>query len=257
MQGLRCKYEQRKSAGLLQSEGPPIRVDIRHSRPWRCGAGTLLRASFAASGRRVGDSCRIRVRCVGSDHRGCRCRDRARVSSKASTSPCVAGRRNRATAVPGESAQVSDCCAGVGDSGELCPRCARSGPVVGAAPVRPHRGTAATGPWRYCPNLLCPVVFFLHRDVVEVHDVIAQVGDKAQAKPVPVCFCFAHTLADICSDVEAHAGTSAIKAAVKAAVANGLCSCEHLNASGECCLPAVHRAVHESQQHLARGVLGG
>ena len=132
-----------------------------------------------------------------------------------------------------------------------------SGPVVGAAPVRAHRRVAATGPWRYCFDLVCPVVFFLHSDVVNVHDVIAQVGEKAQDKPVPVCFCFAHTRSDISSDVEAHAGTSAIKASVKAAVADGLCACEHLNPSGECCLPAVHRAVQQSQQHLGLGVRGG
>lgn len=52
---------------------------------------------------------------------------------------------------------------------------------------------------------------FFHHDVVDDHDVIAQVCDKAHDKPVPVCFRFAHTLADVYSDVEAHAGTSTIK----------------------------------------------
>ena len=114
-----------------------------------------------------------------------------------------------------------------------------------------------TGSWRYCANPVCPVVFFLDSDVVDDREVVARVGDKAHDKPVPVCFCFARTQADISSDVEAHAGTSAIKTAVKAAVADGLCACEHLNPSGECCLPAVHRAVREARQHLQAGVPGG
>ena len=152
---------------------------------------------------------------------------------------------------------MSDCCVSVDDVRESCPRCAMSGSVVGAAPVRAHRRTAVTGPWRHCANQGCPVVFFLDSAVVDDRDVIAQVGDKAHDKPVPVCFCFAHTQADISSDVEAHAGPSAIRTAVKAAVAGGLCACEHLNPSGECCLPAVHRAVREARQHLQAGVLGG
>ena len=222
----------------MPSEGPPIRVDVRHFRSWRCRGGAVLCASFASRRRGVGDCCRIGVRCVGGDHRGRRCRDRAGVSSEASTSPSVAGGRSRATAVPREGARVSDCCASVGDSGKSCPRCGVSGSVVGAAPVRAHRRTAATGSWRYCANPVRPVVFF-HHDVVDDHDVIAQVCDKAHDKPVPVCFRFAHTLADVYSDVEAHAGTSTIKTAVKTAVADGLCACEHLNPCGECCLPAV------------------
>ena len=152
---------------------------------------------------------------------------------------------------------MSDCCISVGDAGKSCPRCGMSGSVVGAAPVRTHRRTAVTGSWRYCANPVCPVVFFLDSDVIDDRHVIAQVGDKAHDKPVPVCFCFAHTLVDIRSDVEAHAGTSAIKTAVKAAVAEGLCACEHLNPSGGCCLSAVHRAVNEARQHLRAGVPGG
>ena len=155
------------------------------------------------------------------------------------------------------SGRVSDCCIDAVDEWVSCPRCATSGPVVGPAPVRAHRPTAPAGSWRYCPNLACVAVFFLDSDVVDESEVITQVGGKALAQSIPVCFCFAHTYADIRTDVAASGGTSTIKVAVKAAVAEGLCACEHLNPSGECCLPDVHRAVKDAQHLLRTSVAGG
>ena len=100
-------------------------------------------------------------------------------------------------------------------------------------------------------------MFFLGDDVVDDHEVICQVGAKALAKPTPVCFCFAHTAEDIRIDVATHDGSSIIKAEVKAAVADGLCACEHLNPSGVCCLPAIHRAVTAARQEFSGVVAGG
>ncbi len=139
----------------------------------------------------------------------------------------------------------------------LCPLSGDPGVVVGAAPVWAHRPTAVAGRWRYCPNLACEIVFFLGDDVVDDREVICKVGAKALAKPTPVCFCFAHTADDIRIDVTTHDGSSIIKAAVKAAVADGLCACEHLNPSGVCCLPAIHRAVTVARQQFSGGVAGG
>lgn len=53
-------------------------------------------------------------------------------------------------------------------------------------------------------------MFFLATDVVDDREVIAQVGWKADGKPVPVCLCFAHTLAEIQGDVAVHDGARAI-----------------------------------------------
>ena len=152
---------------------------------------------------------------------------------------------------------MSECCTPIGEGRATCPRCAVAGPTVGAAPVRAHRPTAASGSWRYCPNPACESVFFLDDDVVDDDEVVCQVGAKARAKPTPVCFCFAHTVDEISADVAGRDGSSAIKEAVKAAVAAGLCACEHLNPSGDCCLPAVHRAVRDARQRLGDRVAGG
>ena len=149
-----------------------------------------------------------------------------------------------------------ECCASV-DAGMLCPLCGDPGVAVEAAPVRAHRPTAVAGRWRFCPNLACEVVFFLGDDVVDDREVICQVGAKALTKPTPVCFCFAHTADDIRSDVTTHHGSSTIKAEVKAAVADGLCACEHLNPSRVCCLPAVHRSVTVARHSLSGRGAGG
>ncbi|MGE0307994.1 MAG: hypothetical protein AB7N61_18525 [Acidimicrobiia bacterium] len=89
------------------------------------------------------------------------------------------------------------------------------------------------------------MVFFLGTSFVD-HDVVtAQVGSKAAGKPMPVCFCFAHTVEDLTADFWEHRGRSTIIAAVKAAVAGGQCACEYLNPTGRCCLVDVHRVVKQ------------
>lgn len=137
---------------------------------------------------------------------------------------------------------MSECCATSTGVVGLCPTCAARGAPVGAAVVRAHRPDTARVDWWYCPNISCHVVFFADEETITDNDVVTQVGLKATDKPTPVCFCFAHTAADIAADLAAH-GTSTISAEIRAAVAAGSCACEHLNPSGKCCLPEIHRVV--------------
>ncbi|WCO68044.1 hypothetical protein PO878_04810 [Iamia majanohamensis] len=90
-------------------------------------------------------------------------------------------------------------------------------------------------------------MFHLEGATVTDRQVIARVGAKAAAAPEPVCFCFAHTRDDLEIDLSRHGGTSAIKATLAIAVADGLCACEHLNPHGSCCLPSVHRTIRSIQ----------
>lgn len=125
-----------------------------------------------------------------------------------------------------------------------CPHCGAIGPIVGPAPVRPHRVEAVDGDWQHCATAGCPVVYFLLDDVVTANDARTQVAHKAVDKPEPVCFCFSHTRDDLAADLEANDGISTIKATVKTAAAEGFCACEHLNPSGSCCLADIHRALN-------------
>ncbi len=146
---------------------------------------------------------------------------------------------------------MDDCC-DTTDAGEAtCPCCGGAGRAVGVAPVRAHNATAADGAWSFCSNPTCRVVFFLDEATIDDDDVVAQVGTKATTKPPPICFCFAHTAAEIRDDLAANHGTSTIQRAVKNAVAAGLCACEVLNPSGACCLPHIHRVVRSTSETLA------
>jgi len=107
------------------------------------------------------------------------------------------------------------------------------------------------GAWQYCPNPSCSVTYYLDEDIVTEHEVITKVGSKALAKPTPVCYCFAHTVDGLARDLEVN-GTSTIKTAIKEAVAGGFCACEHLNPSGNCCLPDIHRALKNFASRAAK-----
>lgn len=138
---------------------------------------------------------------------------------------------------------MADCCNTDTKQASLCPGCGQTGPAVGEAPVRVHRPDAEEGRWQHCPTVGCSVVFHLDAATVDEDQVRTRVGAKAVAAPEPVCFCFGHTRDDLARDIARHDGVSTIKPAIKAAVADGLCACEHLNPQGSCCLGAVHRAI--------------
>lgn len=149
-------------------------------------------------------------------------------------------------------AGASDCCASATGSEALCPLCGAAGAFVGPMPVRAHRPGIGAGEWQFCSTGSCPVVFFADRETVTVDEVVARVGFKASAKPVPVCYCFAHTEAAIAADLDAN-GTSTISDDVRAAVAAGMCACEHLNPSRKCCLPDIRRTVTAARRSAGLG----
>lgn len=155
----------------------------------------------------------------------------------------MTGRSSSLSPLAAAGAMIGVCCTTSAQHREPCPSCGEVGSIVGAAPVRPHRTSARDGAWKYCQNIECHVVYYLADEIVDADEVRTQVGHKATDKPMPVCFCFAHTAVDIGADADAHEGVSAIKAEVKAAVANGHCACEHLSPSGKCCLADIHRTL--------------
>ncbi|MEZ5375169.1 MAG: hypothetical protein R2733_01570 [Acidimicrobiales bacterium] len=138
---------------------------------------------------------------------------------------------------------MSSCCSNADADAEPCPKCGHVGPIIGAAPVRPHLAEAVDGDWQHCANEQCPVIYHLGEGIVDADSVVTQVGLKATDQPTPVCFCFAHTAAALGRDLAEHDGVSVIKAEIKTAVADSLCACEHLNPSGDCCLADVHRTL--------------
>lgn len=143
---------------------------------------------------------------------------------------------------------MSSCCSTADAHAQPCPTCGHVGPIVGAAPVRPHLAEAVDGDWQYCANEQCQVIYHWGEHTVDAGSVVTQVGSKATDKTTPVCFCFAHTADALAADVAEHDGVSEIKAEIKAAVAESKCACEHLNPSGKCCLADVHRTLNSFAQ---------
>ena len=143
---------------------------------------------------------------------------------------------------------MSSCCSTTDTNAHPCPKCGHVGPVVGAAPVRPHMVDVVDGDWQHCANEQCEVIYHLGEATVDADLVITQVGLKATDKPTPVCFCFAHTADALSEDIAEHNDVSEIKAEIKSAVAHSQCACEHLNPSGKCCLADVHRALKSFAQ---------
>ena len=84
------------------------------------------------------------------------------------------------------------------------------------------------------------------RCVVEKGDVPVRVGLKEREDPVPLCYCFGFSLADVRREI-AETGRCGIPARITAEVRAGRCSCEVKNPSGVCCLGEVNRAVREEQ----------
>jgi hypothetical protein len=73
-------------------------------------------------------------------------------------------------------------------------------------------------------------------------DIKVRVGFKEQQDPIPLCYCFDYTRADLSSDV-ALRGETDIPDRVKAEVERGFCACDVKNPSGACCLGDLTRAI--------------
>ena len=98
--------------------------------------------------------------------------------------------------------------------------------------------------YRFCPEPGCEVVYF-DRDansIFDKRDLEVRVGRKESDDPIPVCYCFDITEADLRKSVGA-AGATDIPAMIAAEVRAGHCACEVKNPQGSCCLGDVSQAV--------------
>ena len=98
--------------------------------------------------------------------------------------------------------------------------------------------------FRFCPAADCDVVYFdpRTRSIFTNGDLAVRVGLKVRDHPVPLCYCFGYSLADIQRDLAAR-GTTEIPSRITAEIKAGHCACEVRNPQGICCLGEVTKAV--------------
>ena len=105
--------------------------------------------------------------------------------------------------------------------------------------------------YRFCPELDCNVVYFDREadSVFEKCDLEVRVGQKESADPIPICYCFDVTEADLRKGIS-ETGETDIPAMITAEVRAGHCACEVKNPQGSCCLGNVSKAVKRIQSRI-------
>jgi len=129
-----------------------------------------------------------------------------------------------------------------------CPRCGTSGRPVPDVTLHTLLDPEVAKPllaverW-FCPTTGCDVLYYgADGRLVEKSAAKVRVGIKETEDPVPLCYCFGFTLADIRREI-AETGGCTIPARIAAAMRESGCQCEAKNPSGACCLGDVAKAV--------------
>ena len=152
-----------------------------------------------------------------------------------------------------------DCCSTGPDSctlpaarpPQLCPSCGLRGKSVSILTVkslvRDHTRVSGQERYWFCRAPECEVVYFSAGEIFCKPDVKVRVGLKEREDPVPLCYCFDYTRADVRRDIEEH-GRTETPARIKAQVQAGFCACEVKNPAGTCCLGEITRAIQEAKR---------
>jgi len=98
--------------------------------------------------------------------------------------------------------------------------------------------------YRFCADRGCDVVYFDREagSVFRKHDLTIRVGQKESEDPIPLCYCFDFTVADLRREIETE-GKTRIPATIAAEIEAGHCACEVRNPRGSCCLGEISKAI--------------
>jgi len=98
--------------------------------------------------------------------------------------------------------------------------------------------------YRFCPAPDCDIVYFdsAADSIFRKWDLGIRVGQKETEDPIPLCYCFDYTAADLRREL-AERGKTEIPAIIAAEVKAGHCACEVKNPQGSCCMGNVTAAV--------------
>ncbi len=124
-----------------------------------------------------------------------------------------------------------------------CPRCAAKGRRVGSLTMsallcsEAARRFAAGADFHFCKTRKCEVVYFDRQNgsLFTTDDLDTKVFQKSPDPQRLVCYCFAHTVADVLQEI-ARSGSSGITDDVAHKCRSGRARCERMNPQGSCCL---------------------
>lgn len=131
-----------------------------------------------------------------------------------------------------------------------CPECGAAARTVGQATLASLLVAQAVAcvdsrsQYFFCRTPGCPVVYFTPGRAARFQkaDLRVRVGLKETEPPIPVCYCFGHTLESVADEIQ-RTGRSTVVERIKAEVKAGNCACEVKNPEGSCCLGNVGQAV--------------
>ena len=162
-----------------------------------------------------------------------------------------------------------DCCEA---TNEAAAAQSKSAAVCGACGMKARKAERATvehvvnrGPqneitdtqYYFCDAPSCDVVYFSNDSAqyFRKKDVRVRVGIKETADPIPICYCFDHTMASAREEI-ARTGGSTVVAGINAEIRAGNCACELKNPLGRCCLGEVSKVVRALLGECAVPVTG-
>lgn len=145
----------------------------------------------------------------------------------------------------------------------ICPECGTSGLKVDLITVKALLKPSALRhlegkDYHFCPSADCKIVYFDSSSDSRFRkaDLLIRIGRKESEDPIPICYCFDFTLADVRSDLERR-GESDIPETIAQEIGAGHCACEVKNPEGSCCLGNVREAMKRIKAGTARAALRG
>ncbi|GJL53018.1 MAG: (2Fe-2S)-binding protein [Nitrospirales bacterium] len=111
-------------------------------------------------------------------------------------------------------------------------------------------------PYFFCNAPDCDTVYVSEGgDHLITKDMLTvRVGIKEAEDPIPLCYCFGYTRADIRKDIHMKNNTD-IEAIIRQRVKAKECWCEKANPSGACCLGEVAKAINHAKTLRDQGLL--
>lgn len=152
--------------------------------------------------------------------------------------------------------QMSNCCGPIPPSSGRCPETGTAGPpvtrrTVQALLVAEALPRGSDGPYRFCPDADCDVVYFDDNGTrFTTQDLRVPVWQKQPFGVRRICYCFAESEATIRAEFESTGRCSAADR-IRAYIAERRCACDIRNPRGVCCLGDVVGAVRRVRATLA------